>query len=124
MSDLLNDAKYLKYYHTSQESLLDKDVLKNKTFDKYCNKVTTAFVLPLGFQLWQISLVNNFEKAALYRKVRIFKAFTFFGVLAVAVYEKYELERHWSFINRFYPEPTELQKSLFRDAMLFKQSNF
>ena len=92
MSDLVKDAKYLRYYHTSDEALLDKDILKNDSFTKYQYHVVAGFTVPLIFQLWQLSLVNNFEKAALYRKVRIFKALTFAGALAVGYYEKDKIE--------------------------------
>ncbi len=29
MGDLVKDVKYLRYYYTSEESLKDKDILKN-----------------------------------------------------------------------------------------------
>ena len=35
MSDLANEAKFLKYYYTSDDSLLDKDTLKNESWNKY-----------------------------------------------------------------------------------------
>jgi hypothetical protein len=69
-------------------------------------------------------LVNNFEQAALYRKVRVLKALTFAGALALGVQQKLHLEKYWTYLNRLYPEPTELQKSLYRDAMLFKETGF
>ena len=66
MSDLVNDARFMKYYHTSEDSLLDKDILKNQTWEKYCSKVQLAFGIPLVFQLWQIYLINNPAKIGLY----------------------------------------------------------
>lgn len=83
-----------------------------------------AFIVPLVFQFWQLLLVNNLEKADLYRKVRIFKALTFVGALGVGLYERGKIEKYWTYVNRFYPEPTELQKSLYRDAMMFKEKNY
>jgi hypothetical protein len=35
MSDLAKEAKYLRYYYSSEDSLKDKDILKNETFSKY-----------------------------------------------------------------------------------------
>ena len=29
MADLVKDAKYLRYYYSSEDSLKDKDILKN-----------------------------------------------------------------------------------------------
>lgn len=49
MSDLVNDVKYLRYFHTSQDSLKDKDILKNKEFHAFSERVRTLFLVPLGF---------------------------------------------------------------------------
>lgn len=124
MSDLVQDAKYLRYYYTSEETLLDKDITKNETFKTFSNKVTALFMVPLGFQFWQMYLVNNFEKAALYNKVRMLKAITFAGAVAISFFEKTQLEKQWTYLNRMYPEPTELQKTLYRDAMMFKELDY
>ena len=95
MGDLVKDVKYLRYYYTSEDMTKDKDILKNQTFTTYSNRVSALFMLPLGFQLWQISLVNNFEKAALYRKVRILKFLSFVGAVGLGVREKLSLEYQW-----------------------------
>ena len=58
MSDLASDAKFLRYYYSSEDSLLDKDITKNTYFEEYVKRVNTLFVVPLGFQVWQLSLVN------------------------------------------------------------------
>ena len=39
------------------------------------------FWVPLGFSVWQLALINNFEKAALARKVRIGKYLSFAAAL-------------------------------------------
>ena len=124
MGDLIRDVKYLRYYYTSEDNTKDKDILKNQTFQKYSQRVGSLFLLPLTFQLWQMWLVNNVEKIALYRKVRILKSLTFVGALALGVNEKLNLEYQWQYYDRFYPEPTELQKTLTRDAFAFKESQF
>ena len=49
MGDLVRDAKYLRYYHTSEEMLKDKDILKNQTFQQYQNKVGALFLVPVAF---------------------------------------------------------------------------
>ena len=95
MGDLARDAKYLRYYFTSEDMMKDKDVLKNQTFQKYSQSVSTLFLVPLGFQLWQISLVNNFERVALYRRVRVLKAVTLAGAIALGFKEKLALEYQW-----------------------------
>ena len=124
MGDLVRDVKYLRYYYTSEDNTKDKDVLKNQTFQRYSQKVGALFLLPLAFQFGQLYLVNNVEKLALYRKVRILKSLTFVGALALGVKEKLNLEYQWQYYDRFYPEPTELQKTLTRDAFAFKESQY
>jgi hypothetical protein len=49
MSDLVNDVKYLRYFHTSQDQMKDKDILKNKEFHAFSNRVGTLFLVPFGF---------------------------------------------------------------------------
>jgi len=52
------------------------------------------------------------------------KMLTFFGSIAVGTYEMIQMRKQWTYYDRFYPEPTELQKTLFRDAMMFKESAY
>ena len=124
MGDLVRDVKYLRFYHTSEDMTKDKDILKNQSFDKYAQRVTGLFVPAVLFQFWQIALVNNFECAALYRKVRVLKFLSLTGAIALGVREKLRLEYQWQYYDRFYPEATELQKSLTREAMAFKEAQF
>ena len=124
MGDLVRDVKYLRYYHTSDDMTKDKDILKNTTFQTYQKRVGALFLLPLGFQLWQIGLINNFEKIALYRKVRVLKFLTFVGAVGLSMKEKLALEYQWQFYDRFYPEPTELQKTLTREVLTFKEREY
>ena len=121
MSDLVKDIKYLRFYHQPNDALKDKDILKNQSFRKYAHNVQTLFLIPLGLQFWQLLLVNNVEKASIYRRVRIMKCLTFVAAVGLSTNEKLKLEKQWDFYNRFYAEPTELQKQLFREAMLFKE---
>ena len=59
MADLIKDANFLRYYHTSEDMLKDKDLCKNDAFEKYGTRVTVLMTVPLAFQFWQISLANN-----------------------------------------------------------------
>ena len=124
MADLVKDVKYLRYYYSTEDSLKDKDILKNQSFQKYATRVGTLFLLPTAFQVWQILLVNNTEKLALYKKVRILKSISLIGAFALGFREKLNLEYQWNYYNRFYPEPTELQKTLTREAQLFKETAY
>ncbi len=124
MADLVKDIKYLRYYYTSEDQLKDKDILKNQTFQKYANTVSTLFLVPTALQFWQIYLVNNVERLALYRKVRALKFVSFLSACALGFNEKLQLEYQWQYYNRFYPEPTELQKTLTREALSFKEAQF
>ena len=80
--------------------------------------------MPFGFTLWQLSLINNFERVALYRKVRALKFVSFCAALGLGIKEKLNLEYQWQYFDRFYPEPTELQKTFVRDALAFKESQY
>lgn len=56
--------------------------------------------------------------------MRAFKTITFAGALALGTYEMWSLRKQWTYYDRFYPEPTELQKTLLRDAMMFKERTY
>ena len=124
MADLIRDANYLRFYYTSDDAVKDKDYLKDKAFQTYTQKQTTLFSLPIAFQLWQISLANHQEKIALYNKVRMFKTAAFAGALGLGLWELTNLKKQWLYYDRFYPEPTELQKTLQREAMMFKEIDY
>lgn len=49
------------------------------------------------------------------------KFITIGASLAFAVNQKSDLEKQWTYLNRLYPEPTELQKTLYREAQTFKE---
>ena len=95
MADLVKDAKYLRYYYSSEDSLKDKDILKNQSFQQYASRVGSLFLLPAAFQVWQIVLVNNTEKLGLYKRIRLLKAITLFGALGLGFREKLNLEYQW-----------------------------
>ena len=46
MADTHKDLDYLRYYHASEESLLDKDLMKAQAFDKYTTNVNVLFAIP------------------------------------------------------------------------------
>lgn len=54
----------------------------------------------------------------------MFKIISFFGAAAIGSYELIKMRKQWTFYDRFYPEPTELQKSLNRDALIYKEEAF
>jgi hypothetical protein len=80
--------------------------------------------VPFFFQMWQIGLTGNEASVSLYRKVRFFKTASLIGAFAFGAYEMHKLQNKWTYYNRFYPEPTELQKGLEREALMFKESTF
>ena len=124
MSDLIKEANFLRFYHTSDDAVKDKDFLKDVEFKSYTTKTTTLMMVPLALQVWQINLANNAEKLALYNKVRIFKSGAFAGAICLGLWELTNLRKKWTYYDRFYPEPTQLQKKLQQEAMMFKESNY
>ena len=43
------------------------------------------------------------------------------GTFACFWHEKLTLEKKWNFYNRFYPEPTQLQRSLVTEAQMYRE---
>lgn len=123
MGDLMKEANYLKFYHQSEAALKDKDYLKNETHMTHSKKVSSLFAVPLFFQMWQLSLTGHEAQVARYKQIRMFKFVTFLGAAALGSYELIQLRKKWAYYDHFYPEPTELQKTLFREAMLFKEAD-
>ena len=116
MADTHKDLDFLRFYHTSEDALKDKDTLKNSSFEKYRMNSLVLFMIPAALQVAQISTINQPSQANLFRYVRHLKAVALMGSFACIWSEKLTLEKKWQFYNRFYPEPTALQRSLVTEA--------
>ena len=53
--------------------------------------------------------------------MRQLKVLAFMGTFACFWHEKLTLEKKWNFYNRFYPEPTQLQRSLVTEAQMYRE---
>lgn len=124
MADLMNEAKFLRFYHTSEDAVKDKDFLKDAAYQKTTKTVSALMLVPLAMQMWQLSLCNHEAGLSMYKRVRIFKMMTFLGALTAGSYEYIKLRKQWTYYDKFYPEPTELQKTLYREAMMFKENKY
>ena len=124
MADLMKDVNYLRYYYTSDDASKDKDWCKNDAYQQYSRKVNALFFAPMGFQMWQISLANVAEKAALYKQVRVFKLVSFVGACSLSLWEFTNLRKQMTYYDRFYPEPTELQQKLSAEAAIFREKAY
>ena len=69
----------------------------------------------------QISKINQAGFANQYRFLRQMKLFALMGATACVFLEKDKLEKKWRYYERFYPEPTQLQKTLVQEAYLVKE---
>ena len=116
MADLMKDVNYLRFYYGSDDASKDKDSCKNKAFEQYCVKMQVLFAVPVGFQMWQISVTNVVEKAALYKRIRHFKCAAMLGAVTLGMWEHVNMRKRMTFYDRFYPEPTELQRKLNMEA--------
>ena len=65
--------------------------------------------------------MNTPSKAGLHKWFRQCKFVAFFGALAAIGHEKYMLDKKFAYYNKFYPEPTHLQRSLVQEAQMFKK---
>ena len=116
MADSIKQVNYLRYFHTSEASLKDKDILKNEAYLTNETRIKRVMLVPFAAQIWQLTLINQPEMMSLYRRVRVFKTVAFFGALAIAGNDLIDLKKKWQYYDRFYPEMTELQKQLTREA--------
>ena len=121
MADTHKDLDYLRFFYSSEESLKDKDILKNEAFAKYSKNASLLFVMPAALQLLEISKVNVRAELGVYRYIKRVKFFALFGAFGAAYMEKYNLDKKLTFYDRFYPEPTQLQRTLVQEAQMFKQ---
>ena len=49
------------------------------------------------------------------------KVVSFMGAFGAIWIEKASLEKKWDYYDKFYPEPTQLQRSLVEEATMFKE---
>ena len=122
MSDLIKDANYLRYYFTNEAMSMDKDVCKDQAFLDYKRKCTGLMALPIGLTLWQMTIVNDVAHAGTYYKLRALKTIALGGAMALCLWEYTNLQKKLTYYNRFYPEATELQKQLTREAQIFSEN--
>ena len=120
MADTHKDLDYLRFFHASESSLKDKDVLKNQAFSQYQNRVLTLCALPACLQTAHIFFLNRPQFLATCSYVRQLKALAFIGSFSMVWYERTQLEKKWSYYDKLYPEPTQLQKSLVTEAEVYQ----
>lgn len=49
MADLIKEAAWLRYYHSSEAAVKDKDFLKDEAHIKFSKKVNTLMTIPFCF---------------------------------------------------------------------------
>ena len=121
MADTHKDLDYLRFFYSSEESLKDKDILKNQAFNKYQRNVSVLFSVPILCQLAEISNINVPHKVSMYKYTRQLKWFALLGAFGASFLEKVTLDKKMKYYDRFYPEPTQLQRSLVQEAQMFKE---
>uniref|UniRef100_A0A7S3T609 Uncharacterized protein n=1 Tax=Strombidinopsis acuminata TaxID=141414 RepID=A0A7S3T609_9SPIT len=60
----------------------------------------------------------------MYNRVRSFKIATFFFSGMLGAYHYLDMTKKMTYYDRFYPEATELQKTLNTEAQIFKENKF
>ena len=124
MSDLIKDVDRLKRYYVSPDMLREKDMLKDAAYKKTTERIAVVSTIPLLAQLYQLSLVGVPERVSLYRRVASFKWFTFAAAIGLIVKENSDLLKKWRYFDRFYPEPTGLQRAIREEASLVKEYGY
>ena len=79
-----------------------------------------VFAIPAALQLAQISIVNKPTQMEMFRYLRHLKIFAVIGGVGALLNEKASLESKWRYYDRFYPEPTQLQRTLIKEAQIYK----
>ena len=77
--------------------------------------------MPAALQVAQISTINRSSQVSLFKYVRHLKVLALMGSFACVWHEKHTLEKKWQYYNRFYPEPTQLQRSLVTEAQMYRE---
>ena len=124
MSDLIKDVDRLKRFYVSPDMLREKDVLKDEVYRKTTDRIALVSTVPLLAQLYQISLVGVPERFALYRRVASFKWFSFAAAIGIMVKENSDLMKKWRYFDRYFPEPTGLQRAIRDEAALIKEYGY
>ena len=60
----------------------------------------------------------------MYKQVRMFKTAAFIGAFSLGLWEYTNLRKKMTFYDRFYPEPTELQRKLEQEAAMFRENSY
>ena len=88
MADSHKDLNLLRYYYTSEESLKDKDNLKNQAFSKYQNNCVILLSLPAYLQLAHLRYINKPAFAHHVLHIRKLKIFSMIGVFCACWFER------------------------------------
>ena len=121
MADTHKDLDYLRFFYASEDSLHDKDLLKNQAFRSYQRNVSLLMLAPALLQIGQITTMNHPGKVQTHRYIRNLKVFALMGAFAAVWNEKLNLEKKWRYYDRFYPEPTQLQRTLVQEAKMIQE---
>ena len=123
MSHLTQDVNRLKKSYVNEASLHDKDWLKDEAYLKFSYSTKFFFAAPMGLQVYQFLLAGNPASKAQYANIAKYKWFSFVGALTYGLWAHFRLYSKWDLINKEYPEPTQYQQTLKKEAQLFLLRN-
>jgi hypothetical protein len=69
-------------------------------------------------------LSGHESSLARYKQVRALKTLSLTGGMMFGLYEISLLKQKWKYIDRLYPEPTQLQKTLEKEALQYKENKY
>ena len=121
MSDLQGHLERMKLFYVDSNSLRLKDLEKHDAYVSFSQKLHWMWVFPVGATFWQASLTNVTGKAGQFATVKAVKWCMFVGALTFGFMEYHNLNQKWRFLNRYYPEATQYQRSLETEAQMFKE---
>uniref|UniRef100_A0A7S3KSI7 Uncharacterized protein n=1 Tax=Euplotes crassus TaxID=5936 RepID=A0A7S3KSI7_EUPCR len=120
MSDFTNKLNKFKLYYVPPKTVVEKDIQKEEAYDKYTKAVSMTLAVPLFLQGYQITLINKPGMSSTFNRISKLKWLSVLGATGLGLYHLFELDKRLTYLNRIYPEKTEYQKNLSREAVLHK----
>ena len=120
MSDITRDINSIKQNFIFKGDLREKDLEKTRYYGVYSKTVVLLTSIPIGLQIYQATLINKAESLEKYNRIRQLKWAGAVVALSFGVHSLFDLDKKWQFLERLFPEMSEYQKNLSREAQLFK----
>ena len=121
MSDYSQKISDFKKFYVAKGDLREKDVLLNQARDRSVNKAGPFLLLPFGLHLYQSHIAGNGAGSAQVGQIRMLKFISIIAAAGIGMYYYSEFDRQKEYLHRTFPEMSEYQKNIAREAQRFKE---